>query len=601
MSGTLATSVITNVGNTEIITNSTSAAGISIAYAEIGSANISTLTALQLQALTAVSGLVYSSTSSSSVLTYNASPSENLVSFKIVLDETIGPFSIGNIGLFDNNNNLIAITALTNTETKIASSVTGPGNRKNYTINLAFSNAATITNFTVLNENASSIPVVANETLLPPASSAVFNLYLVQSHTKYNKSCLAATYGGVWHYILLDGSNYPEGAGAFNVPGMFASGVNPGDAVYFNGTLNQFSLANSGNSFTQAPVGIKGYGDYLYPHGSVFVSQNATAYTTGGVYYCTTAGTSPNISSIASPIPVGVAITPGKLYVNLGNYNFSSTGNFAIYNGISAGSTSFNINNNQITVNSPFIIESGLTVNSTPAEPLFIINNGNTAISANIYNDGTYYREQFVANGTITNEIYVELLTGKISFDLTGKGSTFGSQATFTGGILSDGPIVTSGAISAVSGAVTIAGGILSESSIVSNGEVTVNNNLSVTGSVAVNGVLTAANGTSGNEVVNLSQFIISEGVGAGFTLPTNVTVFYGSGSTNTSGDGNVTFPQPFSVGPIYVGVQVAGNTNGDHGQPLNVTANGFGVYTVDGSGNTNGPQAFYWIAFGII
>ena len=693
MSGTLITSVITNIGNTEIINNGTTAAGISIAYAQIGSANISTLTTAQLQALTAVSGLVYSSTSNSSVLSYTASPSNNTVAFKVTLDESIGPFPIGNIGLFDNNNNLIAISALTNTATKIATTVNGPGNRKTYNINITFSNAATITNFTLLSQNASSIPTVANQTLLPAPTSAPYNLYLVQQHTDYNEVCLAALYNGAWYYILLDGSSYPEGEGSINVPGMFASGVNPGDAVYYNPTSKNFVLANSVNNFEQAPIGLKGYGDYLYPNNSVFVSQNATQYTTGSLYYCSAAGTSPNVSATASSVPIGVAIAPNKLYVSISNYNFSSIGNFALQS--TPGTTAIGMINGFIDVNAPFNINSGLTINSTSGEPLYLVNPTNTTVSTNIYNDGTYYRTQFVDNGVQTNENFANIQTGALEFDALAKGTTFAgavtmlsslaltyaatvgsltantnaqvngnldvlgsttlNTATINSGVVTGNQIVqgnlnVSGAstlsLTSFLSNITVAGIASLASAVINNtlsvtyaatvgsltantnalvksnldvlgsatisssldvtgaaslGATTINGNQTVTGSAQILGVLSAANGTSGFDVVNYGQFLVYGAGVSGFSLPNGITVFYGEAATNSSGDANVNFPVAFTNGPFAVFTQSTGSTNGDHAQPLNVTSTGFGIYTVDGSGTTNGPQSVYWIAIGII
>jgi hypothetical protein len=329
MSGNLINGAITNGGDTAIVNNNGTSSGIEIAYAEVGSTNIYTYTTAQLQALTAVSGLVYNTTSNSNALVYSVNTgSPNQVLYKVLLDETVGNFSVGNIGLFTSNNVLFAIGALQNTDTKVATTGGVIGNRKTYNLFVEFSNAATIVSFSILTQDAASIPEVATQNNLPAASSAPFDLYLVDNYTEYGAPALAARYGGTWYYLLMQEPN-PQVGGAIWLPGAFNSNINPGDAVYFNGT--QFELASSSNSYQNYPIGIRGFGDYLYPSGSVFTQFVAT-YTQGSKYYCSDTGLTGNVvaSNSSNFAMVGYGLSATQFLVSIPPINQTIYGSLEV-------------------------------------------------------------------------------------------------------------------------------------------------------------------------------------------------------------------------------------------------------------------------------
>lgn len=412
MSGSLATGVITNAGNSAIVANGTTAAGIAISHAQVGSANLSTLTTAELQALTAVSGLVWDSTSSSSALSYMVNTgTPNQVLFKLVLDESIGDFSVGNIGLLDANNTLYGLLALSTTATKVSSSTaSGPGNRKTYNMFVDFSNAATITSFSAVTQSASSIPEVANETNLPAASSAPYDLYLVDQHTLYKMPCLAARYGSTWYFTILD-SNTPELDGSINLPGMFDASVNPGDAVYFNGT--SFVLASTANSIQNPPVGVKGYGDFLYPNGSVFFNSAGT-YTTGTNYYCNTTNTTGNVVTTNTGCLIGSAINANELYIDIPTINKEILGSLTVKN-LNGSTTLVVPNSGNPTVTTGLNISAGLTVGTGVLAAEGTSFNGNNGYS--FIGDGNYDTGMFSPSDGIL-EFYcnsVEVVTANSS------------------------------------------------------------------------------------------------------------------------------------------------------------------------------------------
>jgi hypothetical protein len=114
---------------------------------------------------------------------------DNTVQYIVTLDESIGPFDIGRIGLFmdngDGTSTLFSITSIdaTNPDHKFATSGTVVGNRLTYNIYLAISNAGSIANFTIQLLQLLSIPEVPSELSLPDPLHVAFNTYQVMKHS----------------------------------------------------------------------------------------------------------------------------------------------------------------------------------------------------------------------------------------------------------------------------------------------------------------------------------------------------------------------------------------------------------------------------------
>ena len=110
-------------------------------------------------------------------------------------------------------------------------------------------------------------------------------------------------------------------------------------------------------------------------------------------------------------------------------------------------------------------------------------------------------------------------------------------------------------------------------------------------------GVVTAANGTAGSQVVNVSQFPTVTAVGQlGFTLPNGVIMNAGIGTSGASGIVAITWEVPYQIAsPVsVVASEVGGSTGGFTVGCTNATkTNGTFEVTISGTG-TSGYAFFY-------
>ncbi len=321
-------SYITSVGSEDIAAASPTGPLINITSFKIGSDNIFADSATTLKGLTGVqsggvNGSVYTMASSSQ-LTYSVlSPNE--VAYIVTLDETVGNFTIGNIGLYSSDGTLFSITALSATTSKVQTSGTVLGNRKIYEILVNFTNAATLSNLTVLTEYAYNLATVPTELLLPSPISPPYNVYLIQQHTLLGVQCLATNYNSIWEFYTATQTEAQNPGAIALPPNSFAGNVNPGDAVYFDSSTSKFRLAVAPtSSFSKYPIAIAGYGNCIYPNGSVFFNALGS-YTPGTMYYCNDSGSTGNVKSSGVvdvlTAPVGIAISSNALLVQVSNTN----------------------------------------------------------------------------------------------------------------------------------------------------------------------------------------------------------------------------------------------------------------------------------------
>ena len=173
----------------------------------------------------------------------------NTVQYIITLDETVGPLSVGRIGLFTDDGTLFSITALDSgiPDAKFASSGSVVGNRLIYNIYLAISGMASIANFTIQLLQLLSIPEVADESLLPTPSSATFDTYQVERHSIIGVPAIAyretLTQGRASPAWLMSSERLLPGQGEGVIPvlqAQFSTGAPIGTIValdYTNGQL----------------------------------------------------------------------------------------------------------------------------------------------------------------------------------------------------------------------------------------------------------------------------------------------------------------------------------------------------------------------------
>lgn len=147
------------------------------------------------------------------------------------------------------------------------------------------------------------------------------------------------------------------------------------------------------------------------------------------------------------------------------------------------------------------------------------------------------------------------------------------------------------GTLTIPSGATITSGGLTMTGTLAVTGAATVSSTLAVTGTA------TAADGTSGDQVVNYSQFTpVTKASPGTMTLPTGVIMKWGTG-TATLGVGNITFSTAFPTACRNVQLTVAGGTGTGSFNTLysgTITTAGFDVW-----GDAANTLGFHWLAIG--
>ena len=160
-------------------------------------------------------------------------------------------------------------------------------------------------------------------------------------------------------------------------------------------------------------------------------------------------------------------------------------------------------------------------------------------------------------------------------------------RLTLTGGLN-----VTNGGLTVAAGGASITGTLTTSAGLtVSSGGAT------VTGNSSVAGTLTASNGTSGTQVVNLSQFPATKATTGTTTLPNGLIMKWGTGAI-FSGVGSVTYDTAFPNATLNVQLTISSGSAAATQDALivgaAVTAAGFPAY-----GNAASTLSFFWLAIG--
>lgn len=162
---------------------------------------------------------------------------------------------------------------------------------------------------------------------------------------------------------------------------------------------------------------------------------------------------------------------------------------------------------------------------------------------------------------------------------------------TLTGGLNVTGGGVTATGNSSISG--TLSTGALT----VSSGGAAVTGNSSVTGTLTVSSTLTAANGTSGTQVVNFGQFPATLATTGTTTMPNGLIMKWGTGAI-FSGVGSVTYATAFPNATLNVQLTISSGSAAATQDALivgaAVTAAGFPAY-----GQAASTLSFFWLAIG--
>lgn len=198
----MAIALVTDRGN-ELLAAATTAAQFEVNSFKLGSrASAQGYTAQSSD--TDVSGEIYSSLNDVlSTIRYTTS-AEGFITFTLSLDHSLGPFDIGNVGLFTADGTLFAIhsrpTQLTKTATDTDAGIVG--DRTVIRMVVRVSGASNKINLTTMTPEDTSIPEVGLEDRLPNARTTNFNTYIVRNRQSgAGKPQMFVSDGQVWSEI----------------------------------------------------------------------------------------------------------------------------------------------------------------------------------------------------------------------------------------------------------------------------------------------------------------------------------------------------------------------------------------------------------------
>ena len=223
--------------------------------------------------------------------------------FKITLDESIGDFDIGNIGLFLDDGTMFAISTLISPERKIANNTPTIGNRKIIEIPIVLAGISGVLDVTLLVPDECSLPFVQTEETLPDYQLAPYSVYLVNYHTGLKCAALALRTPTGWKYVAA----YLDESSAVLDEGMFDQDVSPGDLVYFDSVSGLFKKAD-GTDGSKGYIGVRG-GSNTVNYTGVYVNKDWNL-TPGQRYY---AGADGKLTTTPNDWYVGEAVLPNTI------------------------------------------------------------------------------------------------------------------------------------------------------------------------------------------------------------------------------------------------------------------------------------------------
>lgn len=158
-------------------------------------------------------GVVY--TGSSSEITAHKVGTD-MIMFVIVLPETVGTFSYGNVALMLDTGQMLTYDVFPDPRFKYAKNLPAqPGDVHRLYMPLVITNAASVFNLTLTPTTPADLPIANLVTDLPAAGAAPHSLYIVRSVSAIGGSAgLAYTDGSAWKYSSLGNqtfSSYAQG------------------------------------------------------------------------------------------------------------------------------------------------------------------------------------------------------------------------------------------------------------------------------------------------------------------------------------------------------------------------------------------------------
>ena len=230
--------------------------------------------------------------------------------FKITLDESIGDFDIGNVGLFLEDGTMFSISTLVGPESKIKNNEPVVGNRKIFEIPIVISGLSGLINVNVIVPDESSIPFVNNEESLPAASLAPYSVYEITYSTLLKCPALALRTSTGWAYIPTQSA---DTSSSFDL-NLFMEGIEPGDLVYFDPVAGKFKLAD-GLDDSKGYLGIRGSANNIVTQG-VFINEEYNLVA-GQNYYADGGSNAGKLTTTMNNYYVGYAINEKTLFLGV--------------------------------------------------------------------------------------------------------------------------------------------------------------------------------------------------------------------------------------------------------------------------------------------
>ena len=226
--------------------------------------------------------------------------------FVVSLDEEIGDFDIGNIGLFLDDGTMFCITTMVGKERKIANNPPQVGNRITLAVPIVLTGISGLIDLTIMVPDENSIPFLQTEAGLPPANTAAFSVYEIIYHTELKSRCLALRGPDGWQFVTAGSADQ---AGSFD-PEMFSTDVKVGELVYYNPNTNLFEKAN-GLDDSKGYLGIK-TSNYNVVSSGIYVNGEWDL-TPGTNYYADGAPYEGKLTSVPNGWYVGMATAKNTL------------------------------------------------------------------------------------------------------------------------------------------------------------------------------------------------------------------------------------------------------------------------------------------------
>jgi len=301
---------------------------------------------------TAVDNLQYTGTVSQ--MTYQVI-SANAVLFSIVLDQSVGNFNVGQVGIMQAGGIMFGKLVYANQTAKFTGSPpVSLGNYLVLEVVLEMNNISSALDLSLIQAQYSSLPEVATELLLPAANTTPYNAWMVDNHTHLGEPTVALRLGNTWYHV----PHHPNPGEAISefatAPTSFSADLT-GKVVAFNSLTNLIVPANSTNVPAFAPIGVAMSSSRVItvgqiPGTAVGLSGALTLFTK---YYADGGTNAGKLTTTPNSYPVGVAISTTDIFIDCSGGFVNLT-----YDELIAY-----INNLQSPYNIHYLVDTSTTVN----------------------------------------------------------------------------------------------------------------------------------------------------------------------------------------------------------------------------------------------